>query len=375
MCGIVGYIGKNKIFLSDLITYAQSNKWRGDEGVGLIYKKDDRLMYNKYLYTLDELATATLDEDRTKSSKDFGNVIATAFDEEEYKKKQDEFYNEIIEILGTQTEFAFLHHRKATYGGECLENLHPFEYKDKLYLHNGTATINPIKRYLELNEGIVFTSETDSEVLGFVFDYLKNKCNSDDEIYSEFSEMFSDGFGILIEISNDFSVNIIKDSLRDLWVYESEDNWDKLFISEPLATISMYPQLGYLKCDLHRFYLIPMADQVDTYNVVDRSKANEFVLDLWQKELKVSNNEIEERAKCDKCKTKKRVLTLSYNISDHFGKNVSNDDYCYECMVTWYRETKKDKTYVTTSLEEDKVNEAKGYKAIYEDYLGENINA
>ena len=62
MCGIVGYIGKKKIGLDNLLLNAYFNEYRGDDGIGILYTQDGKTNVEKLLYKLSEVNTEKLDE-------------------------------------------------------------------------------------------------------------------------------------------------------------------------------------------------------------------------------------------------------------------------------------------------------------------------
>lgn len=135
MCGIIGYVGDRRA--SDVIVQ------------GLKY-----LEYRGY----DSSGVAVCGEDGIKLAKKKGRIVNL----EEHLNKYP--------IEGT---LGIGHTRWATHGEPCDENAHPFVSSNGHYavVHNGI-----IENYLEIKEklmcrGVVFSSQTDSEVVAHLIEY------------------------------------------------------------------------------------------------------------------------------------------------------------------------------------------------------------
>jgi len=349
MCGIVGYIGKEPKDIKELLVNAKFNIHRGDSGVGIIYKKNKELRIHKLLRKIDEIYTTTLDKDNTSKVVRVGSFEMTAIDDEKYEKEQASFEKSMKQLLNTETKFAFLHHRKATYGADEIKNLHPMKYNDNYYIHNGTAGTSSVKGYLELHTKIEFDSETDTEVLAVVYNHLKEHFKGDEEkIYEQLSHWFPDGWGILIEITKSGKVTIIKDYTRDIWMYKLKDGGIML-CSEPTPYISKWKSLILVSDGIN---IVNSKMDGDDYTDMAR-KARRW----WVKAIN-TGNQIDANHKCDVCKTENK-FTLSTIYCDGHTFSGTRDDICFECMV------------LNDNIDdEDSENSIVAKKLIYSDYLG-----
>src|SRR3989344_2780807 len=140
MCGIVGYLGKQKA-TPILITGLQRESYRGYDSSGLVVFDKDKTVCLKAVGKLDKL------EEKLKDCKILGGGLG----------------------LG--------HVRWATHGGVTEANAHPHsDCKGNIWLvHNGI-----IENYRELKqtlqeEGHVFSSETDTEVLAHLIEKFFHK--------------------------------------------------------------------------------------------------------------------------------------------------------------------------------------------------------
>jgi len=350
MCGIVGYIGKNNIPIRQLVKNAQFNSYRGNDGIGIIHKNDNgKLDVNKFLYELDEVASKTLSKNRTTKVVRVGSFEYSTYDKERYKLEASKFKSDMTSILNKSSELAFLHHRKATYGADTMENLHPIKINNKYYIHNGTAWgMQSIKSYLEVMMGKKFTSETDTEVISVLYNELLKKYKGDTkQIYETFQEMFTSGWGILIEITEDGKVTVIKDSCRDLWLYKTYDK-GIIVISEPTPFLNKFDKV------------IKLGDGIIEINMKtnDGTDYTEWANKTynWWKEADDDKKEIK---KCDICKTEKYSLS-TYHCTGHPQEN-DRDDRCFQCMVL---NTKKVDVDDDWSKQENK-------KMVYECFLGD----
>ena len=135
MCGIVGYIGKNK-----------------DIKIGLVALK--RLEYRGY----DSAGLAVFNPEKNKV---FCLKKAGRVDNLEQEILND---NPTLDLQGSPSVF---HTRWATHGGVTDENAHPHsDCKENIWLvHNGIIENHKELKDILLQEGHQFTSETDTEVL------------------------------------------------------------------------------------------------------------------------------------------------------------------------------------------------------------------
>ena len=126
MCGIVGYVGKNKKCLPVIISGLETLEYRGYDSAGIAYKKDDKI-----------------------------NIV----------KQKGKIINLKEKInLNDESNLGIGHTRWATHGKPTIENSHPHNVGKITIVHNGI-----IENYIELKEelmniGYKFKSETDTEV-------------------------------------------------------------------------------------------------------------------------------------------------------------------------------------------------------------------
>lgn len=143
MCGIIGYIGKDKKAIKVLLEGLKSLEYRGYDSAGI----------------------AILNKNKIKVIKSVGKII-------NLEKKINE----------EESTIGIGHTRWATHGIPNIKNSHPHKVGKVTLVHNGI-----IENYLELkqellNEGYKFKSDTDSEVICAYLDKItsneKNKLSS-----------------------------------------------------------------------------------------------------------------------------------------------------------------------------------------------------
>ena len=353
MCGIVGYIGRKKIALGDLLLNAYYNEYRGNDGIGILYKtKADVITTKKMLYSLEEVNTEKLYENKAIKTIRVGSILMKIPDKEKYAKLQSDFSRDMSRLHKTHSNLAFIHHRKATYGSDEKKNLHPREHNGNYYLHNGTAVgVESVKKYLELFNGNVFTSETDTEVIATLFNLLKDKYGDDyKKVYTEFSDMFGRfNWGVLIEITPEGKVTIIKDDSRNLWLYRKNDD-GIILVSEPTPYITDFNHLSLLSAGYYRVN--------STTEGIDYTSNAEKVIGWWEDSLQVDNR-VKYDTKCEICDTKKTILSSLHCDKDYIDFTVSKD-MCMECMIL-------NESSVDNKNKDDKMLIR---KEVYSSYLG-----
>lgn len=150
MCGIVGYIGKNKKTLSVLIKGLEHLEYRGYDSAGIAYIKNNEVVIKK-------------EEGRISNLK-----------------------NE-LDLTG-ESNIGIGHTRWATHGVVNSINSHPHNSGKITIVHNGIIeNYQELKTELEKN-GYSFKSDTDSEVAAALLDYLYNKTGNMLDAIKEFKE-------------------------------------------------------------------------------------------------------------------------------------------------------------------------------------------
>jgi glutamine phosphoribosylpyrophosphate amidotransferase len=322
MCGISAYFGDTPKEVKEIVKAAVNNKHRGDDGVGIIFKDGKKLSVTKQLLHLEEIFDVKLSEDRALRRKRIGCIGKMCKDDELYEKLQSEHEQTMGKLLSTKSNMIVVHHRKATCGDNKLENLHPFEYDGKYYVHNGTAEgYKTIKNWLEITNNIKFTSDTDTEVLAVVYNLLKNTFkNKPKELFQRFSSMFPNGFGVLLEITPT-GITIIKDEERELWAYIYGKEVNQIYlISEPSPTRSKFTKLWRIAPGIHD------ARNPVYYDYTDECKA---AIKCWDNSY---NSSHPRTAKCECCKSEVKPISSAYYFENGPLKE-SRESRCFECMV------------------------------------------
>ena len=167
MCGIIGYIGKNKNALEILINGLEHLEYRGYDSAGIAYITDNKLEIIK-------------EKGRIKNL-----------------KKNIDFDKE--------SSLGIAHTRWATHGEANKINAHPHRCGNITIVHNGI-----IENYIEIkNEliklGYTFKSDTDTEVACALLDYLYKKYNDINLSIIEFKKRIKGAYAIGMIIDNDFN--------------------------------------------------------------------------------------------------------------------------------------------------------------------------
>lgn len=167
MCGIVGYISKNKESLQFLIDGLERLEYRGYDSAGLAFKENDKL-----------------------------NIIKVKGRVNDLKRKVD---------FNIKSNIGIGHTRWATHGKPTEFNAHPHKCGKITIVHNGI-----IENYSEIKEKYKeykFLSQTDTEVAAVLLNNLYNKTNNILETIDLFQEEVRGSYAIVILVED------IKDTL------------------------------------------------------------------------------------------------------------------------------------------------------------------
>ena len=186
MCGIIGYVGKRNDCINILINGLKRLEYRGYDSSGIAYLKDDGIIIKKEKGSLENL------------------YQSINFDDE--------------------SSIGIGHTRWATHGAASTVNAHPHKVGKFTVVHNGIIeNYIEIKKQLE-NKGYVFKSDTDSEVLCGLLDYLYNKNNNILNILSELDSILEGSYalGIMCEEDKENLYAIKKNSPLIIGIGENE---------------------------------------------------------------------------------------------------------------------------------------------------------
>ena len=219
MCGIVGYIGKDKC-IPKIIYGLESLEYRGYDSAGIAYKKGKKIIIEKEQGRLSNL---------TESLK---------MDEKAY--------------LGIG------HTRWATHGKPSKENSHPHSSNEITLVHNGI-----IENYEELKaelSGYKFKSETDTEVVSALIDKLYKEEKDMLKVLNSLKTYLKGSYALGILVNGDDKLYCIRhDSPLIIGVAE-----DGNFIASDVPAILKYTNMYYLL--LNDEYAVLTEDEVVIYN-------------------------------------------------------------------------------------------------------------
>lgn len=170
MCGIIGYVGKNKC-MSILINGIKSLEYRGYDSVGIAYYLDNKINIKK----------------------DTGRI-------KDLEKELD---------INTDSYIGIGHTRWATHGGVTKYNAHPHRINKITLVHNGI-----IENYLELKKELInnnykFISDTDTEVACAYIDFLYNKYNDMYTCLEKIKDIFIGSYALCILCDDDINTLFI----------------------------------------------------------------------------------------------------------------------------------------------------------------------
>lgn len=219
MCGIVGYIGKDKC-IPKIIYGLESLEYRGYDSAGIAYKKGNKIIIEKEQGRLSNL-TGDLN-----------------FEEETY--------------------VGIGHTRWATHGKPSKVNSHPHSSNGITLVHNGI-----IENYEELKselKGYKFKSETDTEVVSALIDKLYKKENDMLKVLHMLKDYLKGSYALGILVDGDDKLYAIRHD-SPLIIGVSEDG---NFIASDVPAILKYTNMYYLL--LNDEYAVLTEEDVVIYN-------------------------------------------------------------------------------------------------------------
>ena len=242
MCGIIGYVGSEKIANSVLIAGLHALEYRGYDSAGLALAQNNQVT-------------------RIKAK---GNV---SFLEQKLKEKNTE-----------EAMLGIAHTRWATHGEPNEINCHPHHSGLVTLVHNGIIeNYSDIKVELE-NAGYTFYSQTDSEIAAAYIDYCyfltKDKIKALEKAYQHFKGSFA--FAIIFEDELDVIYAMRKNSPLVLGVGKQQN-----FLASDISAFLKYTN-RYIVLE-HNEIAILKKDAITIQNLNGK---------LLDKEIQISNMDI-----------------------------------------------------------------------------------
>ena len=219
MCGIVGYIGKDKC-IPKILCGLESLEYRGYDSAGIAYRKANRIIIKK-------------EQGRLSNLKELVNMEDNAY-------------------------VGIGHTRWATHGKPSKVNSHPHVSGDITLVHNGI-----IENYEELKYELKeyeFVSETDTEVVSALIDKLYKKEKDMLKVLKSLKNYLKGSYALGILVKGDKNLYAIRyDS--PLIVGVSEDG---NFIASDVPALLKYTNMYYLL--LNDEFVVLNEDDVIIYN-------------------------------------------------------------------------------------------------------------
>ena len=245
MCGIVGYVGKDKKAINVLINGLKNLEYRGYDSAGIAYYNGSEL----------------------KIVKEKGKIVNL----EKLIKMED-------------SSLGIGHTRWATHGEATRINSHPHKVGKITLVHNGI-----IENYADLKEELIrlgyeFKSQTDTEVACALIDYLYSKFHDLLKSINEFQKRVRGAYALVIISDDDYNSLYIakKDSPLIIGISENEN-----YIASDVPAIIDYTN-KYI--DLNNGeYGIVQEHGIELYNV-DGNKVTKDVLEFPRESYDISKN-------------------------------------------------------------------------------------
>ena len=165
MCGIIGYVGKNNNCVRVLIDGLEKLEYRGYDSAGIAFVKDDNV---------------------------------------EIIKKEGKILNLKENVdFDLKSNLGIGHTRWATHGKATKDNAHPHKVGKITIVHNGIVeNYDKLKNDLK-NKGYEFKSETDTEVVAALIDYVYKKEHDMLKTIRTVKEMLTGSFALGIICDDD----------------------------------------------------------------------------------------------------------------------------------------------------------------------------
>lgn len=222
MCGIVGYVGKNKRAQEVLINGLKSLEYRGYDSAGIAYIKDNQLIITK---------------------------------------EKGEIINLEKVIEKNESNLGIGHTRWATHGKANQVNCHPHKQGKITIVHNGIIEeFGELKKELS-KDGVTFISETDTEVVAALLNQLYSKYNDMIKTLVEFQRHVEGSYALGIIVDDDYETlyAIRKDSPLIIALGENEN-----YIASDVPAIVKYTN-KYMELNNGYFAKIS-ANKIQCYN-------------------------------------------------------------------------------------------------------------
>ena len=234
MCGIVAYIGKEQAF-------------------PIILKGLKRLEYRGY----DSAGIALINQDQLNVFKKAGKVSNL----EEFMLHQDHSGNSGIG-----------HTRWATHGAPTDTNAHPHVSMDGsiALIHNGIIeNYNALKQEL-IRQGYVFKSETDTEVLVHLVDFISKKENVWFGEALRLALLNVVGAYAIVAISKNFPDQMVAARKSSPLVVGIGENGDFYLASDATPIVEYTKRVVYLEDE--EIAVIKLGEELKIYNISDKEK-------------------------------------------------------------------------------------------------------
>ncbi len=234
MCGIVGYIGKNRA-IPVVLSGLKNLEYRGYDSAGIAYVLNNKIKIKKEKGKLDNLVD--------KVNSDIDSFLAIG------------------------------HTRWATHGEPSVVNAHPHCVGSITLVHNGI-----IENYDELREEIDYQAvgETDSEVLAAYIDYLYKQEKDILKVLNKLKSILKGSYAIGLIVNNDDSLYCLrKDSPLIIGLGNGEN-----FIASDVPAILEYTNKYYILDNGE--YAKVLKDDVKVYldGKEVKKKVNTFEFDI-----------------------------------------------------------------------------------------------